>query len=183
MNVQAQGFTAAGLERMPGEDAHVELIRGKIVKLPPAGAEHGETSVHLGGLLDRYARQMSLGRVYAAETGFIIRRNPDTVRAPDAAFVTMERVQQQVRKQGFFDGPPDLAVEVISPDDSSDDVEAKVLEYLEAGTRIVWVVRPRTRTVTVYRSLTQIRVLTAKDALTGEDLLPGFSVPVEELFG
>lgn len=122
-----------------------------------------------------------MGGVYAAETGFILSRSPDTVRAPDAAFVVSERLADQPAT-GFFEGAPDLAIEVISPSETVDDVESKVIDFLEAGTQLVWLIYPRTQTVTVYRSLTDIEILTIEDKLDGGVLLPGFSVPLKEIF-
>ena len=182
MVVQIQLITAEELERMPQGDAHIELVKGELVKMTPAGSEHGEVALAIGSLVREFARHHNLGKTYAAETGFVLSRNPDTVRAPDAAFVSAERVMHQERREGFFDGAPDLAVEVVSPADTDEDVEEKVLEYLQAGTRLVWVVRPRTKTITAYRSLTNIRVLTLQDTLDGADVLPGFAVPVKEIF-
>jgi Uma2 family endonuclease len=167
---------------MPQNDARVELVKGEIAAMPPAGYEHGEIAATIGALLHNFVRQRNLGKSYAAETGFTLARDPDTVRAPDAAFVAADRVAQQRRRAGFFDGPPDLAVEIVSPDDTDEDMEAKVLDYLRAGTRMVWVARPRTRTITVYRSLTNIRLLTENDSLEGEDILPGFSINVKDIF-
>jgi Uma2 family endonuclease len=90
-------------------------------------------------------------------------------------------VNQQRHKEGFFDGPPDLAVEVVSPQDTDEEVEAKVLDYLQNGVRMVWIIRPRTRTITTYRSMKDIRLLTEADVLSGENVLPGFTIPVREL--
>jgi Uma2 family endonuclease len=104
------------------------------------------------------------------------------VRAPDAAYVSNARLAQQTRKEGFFDGAPDLAVEVISPTDADEDEAAKVLDYLQSGTGLVWIIRPRTRTITAYRSLTKIRLLAEADNLEGEDIQPGFTLPVKDIF-
>jgi Uma2 family endonuclease len=182
MAVQTILHKAEDLEQMPQSDAHVELVKGEVLTMPPAGHEHGEIALNIGSLLREYLRKHKLGKAYGAETGFILFRNPDTVRAPDAAFVSTERAARQVRKEGFFDGPPDLAVEVISPTDTDEEVEAKVLDYLQSGTRLVWVIRPRTRTVTAYRSLSNIRLLTDRDTLEGGDILPGFVVKVKDIF-
>ncbi|HEY4690908.1 MAG TPA: Uma2 family endonuclease [Anaerolineae bacterium] len=182
MAVQVQLMTAEELERMPHGDKRVELVKGERVEMPPAGSEHGEIAGNVFAALHAFVRQHHLGKTYAAETGFILSRNPDTVRAPDAAFVSTERAALQTRKEGFFEGAPDLAVEVVSPTDMDEDVEEKVLDYLRAGTRLVWVARPRTKTISAYRSLTNIRVLTLQDTLDGGDILPGFAVPVKEIF-
>lgn len=182
MTTQTRLMTAEELERMPQGDAHVELVQGEIIKMTPAGHEHGEIAGAIFLRIGEFVRQSRLGKAYAAETGFILSRDPDTVRAPDAAFVTAERAARQTRREGFFDGPPDLAVEVISPADTVEEVDAKIHEYLQAGTRLVWVVHPRTRTVTAYRSLDNVRVLTANDALDGADVLPGLTIAVKEIF-
>jgi Uma2 family endonuclease len=183
MQVLTKLLKAEDLEQLPQSDSHVELIEGEVIIMPPAGHEHGEISLNIGSLLREFLRKHKRGKAYAAETGFILSRDPDTVRAPDAAFVASERAASQARKEGFFDGAPDLAVEVISPTDTDEDVEAKVLDYLRSGTRMVWVIRPRTRTVTVYRSLSNIRLLTEGDTLDGDDVLPGFSTAVKDIFG
>jgi Uma2 family endonuclease len=182
MAVGVRLLTAEEVEQMPQRDAHVELVKGELVTMTPAGAEHGEYAGNIFAALHTFVRQHKLGTTYAAETGFILSRNPDTVRAPDAAFVSSERASHPMRREGFFDGAPDLAVEVVSPTDIDEDVEEKVLEYLQAGTKLVWIIRPRTRTITAYRSLTNIRVLTQRDTLDGDDVLPGFRVPVQDIF-
>ncbi len=182
MAVTTRLLTAEELEKIPQSDAHVELVKGEIVTMTPAGYKHGKIALFIGAALLDFVRQNRLGDVYGAETGFILSRNPDTVRAPDAAFESNERVARQKRGEGFFDGAPDLAVEVVSPDDTDEEVEAKVLDYLGSGTRLVWIVRPRTRTITTYISRTDIRLLTESDILEGGEVLPGFSIGVREVF-
>ena len=181
MDLQTRLVTAEELEQMP-DNAHIELVKGEIVKMTPAGHEHGEIALAIGSLLREFVRRHKLGKTYGAETGFILSHNPDTVRAPDAAFVSAERAAKQKRREGFFDGAPDLAVEVVSPEDTVEEVDAKVLEYLQSGTKLVWIVHPKTQTITAYRSLDKVRVLTANDTLDGDDVLPGFAVPVKEIF-
>ncbi len=182
MITQTRLVMAEELERMPQNDAHVELVKGEIVKMSPAGHEHGEIAGRIFAAIFAFVRQQRLGKVYAAETGFVLSRNPDTVRAPDAAFVSTERAVQQTRRQGFFVGAPDLAVEVVSPEDTVEELDTKIVEYLEAGTKLVWIAHPRTRTIAVYPSLDQVRVLTANDTLDGGAVLPGFAVAVKEIF-
>ena len=128
-----------------------------------------------------FLKDHPLGILTGAETGFHIGHNPDTVRAPDVAFVRADRLPRST-VSGFFRGAPDLAVEVLSPEDRAGEVLAKVQEWLDAGCRNVWVIDPRTRTVSVHRSRREILVLSAPDSLTGDDLLPEFSVPVAEIF-
>lgn len=176
-------ITAEELAQMPSEEERTELVRGEVIRMAPAGHIHGELAGNLFALLWNFVKQHQLGKVYAAETGFILSRSPDTVRAPDAAFVRADRAARQENRPGFFEGAPDLAVEVMSPGDTVEEVEEKILDYLEAGTRLIWITNPRTRTITVYRSLTDIHVLTTNDTLDGGNVLPGFTVSVKDIFG
>jgi len=180
--VENRLVTAEELLREMPEARRGELVKGEFIKMSPAGYQHGKIAGNIFGSLWNFVRQNRLGYVYAAETGFLLSRNPDTVRAPDAAFVTTERAARQARERGFFDGPPDLAVEVISPTETVEEVEAKLIDYLEAGARLVWLIYPRTQTITVYRSLTDVDILTAADTLDGGELLPGFVTAVSEIF-
>jgi Uma2 family endonuclease len=159
-----------------------ELVRGELFMMSPAGAEHGRIVVRVTVPLGRFVQEHALGTVFGAETGFQIARDPDTVRAPDVAFVRTERIGDDLGP-GFFQGPPDLAVEVLSPDDRAGEVLAKVQDWLDSGCRCVWVADPRARSVSVCRNRSQIVVLREPDALEGGDLLPGFSLPVAEIFG
>ncbi len=158
-----------------------ELIEGELIAMSPAGFDHGRFALRIGAALDNFVTPRELGVVVSAEAGFQIAHDPDTVRAPDVAFVRAERVPAGGVK-GFFQGPPDIAVEVLSPGDRASEVLAKAQGWLQAGCRIVWVVDPETRTATVYHSHSEIVVLTADDTLSGDDALPGFSVPVAEIF-
>ena len=149
--------------------------------MSPAGSQHGAIAAELGGILRDFVKPRALGIVLGAETGFRIATDPDTVRAPDAAFIRAERIGGKL-PQGFFPGGPDLAVEVLSPDDRAGEVFAKVQDWLGAGCVVVWVVDPRTQTVTVYHDRGKAVMLASTDTLTGGDLLPGFSVPVADVF-
>jgi Uma2 family endonuclease len=164
-----------------GDIGRCELVRGELIMMSPAGSEHGWVVANVTAPLTVFVKQHSLGRVFGAETGFRIAHDPDTVRAPDVAFVTAQRIGGTLAP-GFFPGPPDLAVEVLSPDDRAGEVLAKAQAWLDAGCRAVWVVDPRTRTITVYRSRSEIVVRSASETLSGGDLLPGFSLLVGELF-
>lgn len=174
--------TADELFEMPKDGFRYELVGGELRRMSPAGDEHGRVAMELSSALHQHVKRNNLGKVYAAETGFTITVNPDTVRAPDIAFVRMERIQETPKVKSYRRGAPDLAVEVISPGDTVSEVERKVTEWLEAGASAVWIVSPELKTVTVYRSLTDIDTLTEKDTLDGGDVVPGFQIPVDEIF-
>ena len=157
-----------------------ELVRGELRRMTGAGHWHGAVTVLLTAQLTLFVRAHRLGMTYAAETGFLLERDPDTVLCPDLAFVRSERVPPA--GPGHFPGPPDLAVEVISPNDSFSDVQEKALRWLDLGARLVWVVDPRRETVSVFRSRNEIRALGRDDELSGEDVVPGFAVRVADLF-
>lgn len=183
MSSAKNAITANDLLRIPRDGYRYELSKGALIKEPPAGNIHGNRTMRLGWRLARHVEANDLGVVFAAETGFRLASDPDTVRAPDIAFVAQARCEQVADFEGFWPGAPDLAVEVVSPGDSFTGVEEKVIEYLGAGTRAVWVVDPRKRTVTIYRSPTEIIMLTEADILKGEDIISGFSCRVAEIFG
>ena len=173
---------AEELLEMPDDGFRYELGRGELVKMPPAGFNHGVTGNRLNLSLSNYVYENELGEVCMAETGFLLERSPDHVLAPDGAFVRQERVEPAGEFEGFFPGPPDLAIEVISPSDRYTEVEAKVEEWFSAGTLMVIVVNPRNRTVRVYRSLTDSDLLTEQDTLDGGDVVPGWRLPVADIF-
>ena len=181
MAVTEKRMTADDLLKMPRDGFRYELVRGELRQMAPAGQGHGGITINITVPLGAYVKQQDLGRVYAAETGFVIANEPDTVRAPDTAFVRKERVVDLSLK-GYFPGAPDLVVEVISPNDVYAEVEEKVAEWLEAGTELVIVVNPRQRTVRVHRSLTDIAVLTEDDVLDGGEVVPDWQLPVKEIF-
>ena len=149
--------------------------------MAPAGFDHGRFASNIVAALKNYLSRRKLGVVATAETGFQISSNPDTVRAPDVAFVRTERIPSGGVK-GFFPGPPDLAVEVVSPSDRTEAVAAKAQDWLLAGAVCVWVIDPEDRTVTIHQSRNKNVVLTSTDTLDGGDLLPGFSLPVDKVF-
>jgi Uma2 family endonuclease len=172
--------TAEQLLGAPGL-GRCELVRGELVMMSPAGFEHGDVAGRVHGHLFHFVTQNRLGTVTAAETGFQIGHDPDTVRAPDVGFIRTERVPK-VRTRGFFQGPPDLAVEVISPTDRAGELLAKVQDWLAAGCRAVWVVDPTSRTISVYRGSGEISLLGITDEVADEELLPGFRLSVAEVF-
>ena len=182
MSTELQLMTADELLAMPDDGFVYELIKGELIKMSPPGHEHGRVTMNIAGPLHVYAKKKKLGNVYAAETGFLLEQDPDTVRAPDVAFVRKERIEKAGAVEGYWKGAPDLAVEVISPSDTARRIEGKVAQWLESGAGAVWLVSPKLHTVTVYRSLTEIVVLTENDTLDGGDVVPGFQIPVAEIF-
>ena len=182
MATHAKLMTAEELAQLPDDGWRYELVRGVLHRMAPAGDEHGAVAMRLGWRLAQYVETNELGVVYAAETGFRLGSNPDTVRAADASFVRQEQIAAVGLGPGFRIGAPDLAVEVVSPGDRTDEVKEKVHEWLDAGTRMVIIIEPRKQLVTVYRSPTENVVLTINDELTGGDVVPGWAMPVSALF-
>ena len=157
-----------------------EYVKGELVPIAPPSREHGEISVNVIRYLDAHVYQNKLGRLYTAETTFQV---AERIMKPDVAFVsTTQLTGNKTDKTKGFPIPPDLAVEVVSPSDVQSRIAEKALAYLNAGTRLVWVLEPVSQTVTVYRSERDIETLTRDDTLTGEDVVPGFSCPVAHLF-
>jgi len=175
-------MTADELLHKSDDGFRYELLRGELKKMAPASHEHGRLAINISTPLDQHARTNNLGRVYAAETGFKITSDPDTVRAPDVAFVGQERLEQAGAVKGYWPGAPDLVVEIVSPHDIYAEVEEKVFDWLEAGARLVVVVNPRKRAVTAYRSFTEIVVLTEADKLDCSDVVAGWSIAVSDIF-
>jgi Uma2 family endonuclease len=175
-------MTADELLSMRDDRFRYELVRGELKTMSPAGQKHGRITQSFALHLAQFVREHRLGVVYAAETGFRLASNPDTVRAPDVAFVTGGRAEKVGDIEGFFPGAPDLAVEVLSPTDTYTEVEEKALAWLEAGARMVVVVDPRKNTLTVYRSRSDITLLREDEVLEGGDVVPGWTLRVRELF-
>lgn len=174
-------ITADELLEMPQFEKGYELMKGVIVEMAPSGTEHFILAGWLTYLLTAFVEQNDLGVVGGAEGGFILSADPDTVRAPDVGFIAKARLVTPTPK-GFFPGPPDLAVEVVSPGDRAGDVHDKVIEYLEAGTRLVWVVYPSSKTVVVHTPDAETRILHIDGVLEGGDVLPGLALPVRDVF-
>jgi Uma2 family endonuclease len=175
-------ITADELLRMPDDGMRYELVLGELHMMPPPGFEHGRVALTVGGLLFAHARLTDSGVVVAAETGFLLSSDPDTVRAPDAAFIRQERAEKVGRTRKYWPGAPDLAVEVVSPDDRLRKVQDKALSWLAAGTIAVLVLDPAKCAATVYRERGDAHVHGPEDTLDLSDAVPGFSVAVAELF-
>lgn len=182
MSATTQLLTAEDLWNLPSHGRRSELVRGELREMAPAGFDHGSVTGRLTIRLGHHVLENNLGEVLAAETGFIVARDPDTVRAPDIAFVRQDRIPKGGRPVKYWSGAPDLAVETMSPSDTVLDVDEKVQEWLAAGTRVVWVLNPRQRTVKVFRSGNTVQMLQNTDTLDGEEVVPGFQISVAEIF-
>ena len=181
MATRAKLMTAEELLEMPDDGFRYELVRGELVKMAPAGRVHGKRGNRVNYSLSAHVYENDLGETYLAETGFHLETDPDHVLAPDIAFVSREREEATPDVDGFFPGPPDLAVEVVSPSDRLTEVADKVAEWLAAGTRMVVVVNPRNRTVQSH-TLDGVTELTEADTLDGGDVVPGWRLPVADIF-
>lgn len=175
-------LTAEDFWQLPNDGQKHELVAGELTQRPPSGFLHGTIAMDLGGIIREHVKKHDLGVVCAAETGFKLRHNPDTVRAPDVAFVSKGRILAHGKPEKFWEGAPDLAVEVVSPNDRFDDVVEKVQEYLAAGARLVWVALPRSKSLMVYHPNGDIKILHENDELQGEDVLPGFVCRIKQIF-
>jgi Uma2 family endonuclease len=180
-DLETRLLTIEEFERLPDDGWRLELVRGQVIREPPTGFEHGVVAIHMGAILLAFVEENELGKVVGTEAGFVLSVEPPTVRAPDIAFVSEERLNFDPKR--FAPLAPDLAVEVLSPSNTVSEIHDKVLDYLAAGTRLVWVADPVLRTVTAYRSRHDIRLLAAQDEIDGGDVLPGFRCKVSELFG
>jgi len=161
-------------------DKQVELVRGQLVVREPPGSWHGVVAANLAYFLADFVRRLRLGLVFAQDTGFKIASDPDTVRAPDVAFVARERTGA-IRARGYAELAPDLLAEILSPDERPAEVLAKVADWLGAGTKLVWVIDPERSEARVYRRDGSLSILQEHDSLDGEDVLPGFSCRLQAL--
>ena len=174
-------MTGDELLRMPRLNP-CELVAGRVVRMTPTNPTHGRIEVNVAAALKQFVRTQNLGVVMAGEVGVFTSRNPDTVRAPDVLFLSHERDALRRRPQGFLDVAPELTVEILSPTDRPDQVRRKLDEYFAAGVRLVWVIDPATRTVQVHHGRGEPLSLASGAVVTGEDMLPGFALPVDDIF-
>lgn len=174
--------TADDLAALTGGEARYELVAGRLRMMSPAGGRHGRIAHKAGMLLGMHVLQARCGVVYAAETGFVLRRDPDTVRAPDVAYVSNAKAAVIVDDAGYVPCAPDLAIEVISPRDAFSQVEEKALDWLAAGTRLVLLIDPHARHVHAYRSLQDIAIFSDDAEIDAADVVPGWRLIVRELF-
>lgn len=183
MVAKTQLVTAEELLNMPDDGYRYELVRGELREMAPSGARHSSIGVKVTTSLNVHVMANNLGTVFGADGGFLLARNPDTVRAPDVGFVRRERMEEIGLVDGYWPGSPDLAVEVISPNDLYTEVAEKVEEWLKAGTRMVVVADPRRRVATVHRPGREPVTLVEGEVLDGDDVVPGWLMAVEDIFG
>lgn len=177
----ARLLTAEQFFELDIPDSRAELVRGEVVRRSFPSLRHGVIAVEIAARLLAFVKPRSLGHVFV-ETGCVTARDPDTVRGPDVAYVSSERMGGQPPPETFLPFAPDLAVEVISPSQRPKQVREKVQDWFAGGARRVWLIYPRTRNVYVLRSRTGVQILGPDDSLSGEDVLPGFSCLVSDLF-
>ena len=177
-----QLLTADDLLRLYSQGVRGELIRGVLCKTMSVGQEHGEIVVKLIARLWMFVDPQKLGRLVASDSGVWLEHDPDTVREPDIAFFSAEKIPPGIRVTGYSEAVPDLVVEVRSPSDSMREVHDKARMWLSYGVRLVWVIHPDTRTVDVHHQEHSVSTLTENDTLDGIEVLPGFACAIRDLF-
>lgn len=176
-------MTAEDLWEMPEVPGkQFELVNGELVEMPTASHYHNLIVFLIGRLIDAFATERNLGYTFVDGVSFVLRRNPDDVRGPDVSFLARNRVISLEMLRKPWEGAPDLAVKIISPSDRAVDINEKIRAYQAAGTRLIWVVWPDTKSVTTYDVGGSISDLQAGDVLDGGEVLPGFTVTVGRLF-
>lgn len=179
MTVQERLYTVQDLAKLPEDGMRHELLKGRLITMPPPKRDHGAVATWTAVLLTNYVEAHHLGSVIA-EIGFLVSEDPDTVLAPDVAFISEARLPEF---SGAYDRlGPDLVVEVISPANTAEEMSEKVEAFFAAGTRLIWIIYPKTRRIHVYSSVKEVTILDETDELDAGDVVPGFSVPVKEIF-
>jgi Uma2 family endonuclease len=181
MSIQEKLYTAEELAQMPADNKRIELVKGELVEMAPSVDKHGIMSGEIGyAAIDHVKKNNIRGYVTIESAGYILSRNPDTVRAPDVAFISKDRLPDKLQGE-YFPAAPDLAVEIVSENDSATEVQEKVMEYLRAGTRLIWVFYPKMRSVVVHTPEGS-HTLGINDTLDGAPVLPGFKLSVRDVF-
>ncbi len=175
-------LTADDLLRLYSKGVRGELIRGVLCETVAAGIEHGKIAANLVIAIGGFIKPGRLGTLVASDAGIRLQRFPDTVREPDVAFISAERLPLDARVRGYAEVPPDLVVEIVSPSDTIQAVNDKAIMWLSFGVTLAWVVNPDARTVEVHRASGPVVTLYDDDSLAGGEVLPGFVLPVKEIF-
>jgi Uma2 family endonuclease len=176
-------YTAEDLLEMEDDGCRHELIRGELISMPPTNDEHSELTFKLSGLLWNYQREHPEIRWFTGDPGFVLARNPDVLLGPDLAAVHTDRLPPDFPRRSFFDIVPDLVIEIVSPSERAGQTSAKVDAYLEAGVRLIWLINPMHRSVTVHSPDQHTQILEGDDVLDGGEVLPEFRLQLGELFG
>lgn len=180
---QTKLLTADDLLRLHSEGVRGELIRGVLCETMSVGGEHAETVMNLGLMLGNFVKPRRLGRLAASDVGVRLGQNPDTVREPDIAFISAQKLPLEIRNVGYYEVVPDLVVEIVSPSDSLTQINDKARMWLNYGVLLVWVVYPDTRVVETHQADSPVVTLSEDDTLDGGAVLPGFTCPVRDIFG
>ena len=175
-------MTAEELMQLPDDDLRYELINGELITMPLPKVPHGRSATRLGLPLAQFVLNHDLGEVYISDVGFQLTWNPDTVVGPDISFISKERLEQAEDVQGYWQGPPDLAVEVYSPGYRPGKISERISRLFNCGTRQVWIVHLKHSTVAVYRSESDVKTFSGSDYLESEDLFPGFRISLDKIF-
>ncbi len=175
-------LTAEDLLLLEGQRVRGELIRGMLRETMPTGVEHGQIVVNLIIRLGNFVKPRRLGRLTASDSGVLLERDPDTVREPDVAYFSAQKMPLEARITHYAQVPPDLVAEVTSPNDSRREMADRALMWLSFGVRLVWIVHPDTRTVDIHRPGRSVTSLACGDTLDGHDVLPGFTCEVRDVF-
>ena len=181
MSTSTATMTAAELLDLPRGQYRYELINGELKTMSPSSHDHGRIAMRIGASLAEFVWRNKLGEAYAAETGFLLATRPDTVLAPDAAFISENRAHEGRNKKGFWVGPPDLAVEVLSPSETGPMERRKAGDWLRFGAKQVWIVNPTKGTVTIHRSSGESTTFTTDETIEADDLLPGYRIAVRDI--
>lgn len=181
-NGTLQFTTAAQLLNLPRDGFRYDLVRGILNTMSPAGGRHGRLACRIALLLGNHVDANRLGVVLAAETGFLLSTNPDTVLAPDVAFVEQSRYLSVEDEAGYLPLAPDLVVEVLSPNDRFFRVESKALAWLASGCKLVLLVDPESETVHAYRSRSSIQIFQSQESVDCSDAVVGWSFDVKDIF-
>ena len=175
-------LTAEDLLELYSRGIKGELIRGVLIEKVPTIGKHGEVVMRFGIGIGNHVLPLGLGRIFGSDAGVLLERNPDTVREPDVGFISAERMPLDIEANSYLEVVPELIVEVSSPSDTRREVEEKARMWLSFGALLVWVAHPNRRTVDVYRPGAPVITLTEDDTLDGDPVLPGFILPVRQVF-
>ncbi len=176
-------MTAEELLQLPDDDLRHELINGELITMPLPRLPHGRIALRLAVPLGQFVWEHDLGEVYIGDAGFQLTWNPDTVIGPGIAFISKERLKEVAEVKGYWQGPPDLAIEVYSPEYRKGRISERISRLFNAGTKQVWIVHLKHSTVTVYRSISDTTTFSGSDYLESPDLFPGFRISLDWIFG